>query len=99
MKTQVFAVYDSAVAAYQRPVFALSEGQAVRMFLDATLRQDTEFAAHPEDFALFKIGEFDDSIGEIIGFPPKCVAKAHELVANAKQKKQENGKVGDNENA
>lgn len=79
MKTIICSTYDKAIEAYMRPFTAQSAGQAVRMFEDEYRRQDSEIGKHPEDYALFRIGTFDDSKGEIIGEEPVCLRRAHEI--------------------
>ncbi len=76
-----FSVFDKATGAYMRPWTALSMGQASRMFEDEVNRADSEVGRHPEDYALFEIGSFDDQKGELIGCEPACVCRAHELLA------------------
>jgi len=63
MKLKVFAVYDSAVGAYLQPFFMQSKGQAIRAWQDTINDPKTQFNAHPSDFTLFELGEYDDSNG------------------------------------
>lgn len=63
MKILVFSVYDSKAQAYGTPFFMQSVGTAVRMFSDLVNEPKTTVAAHPEDYTLFQIGEFDDGPG------------------------------------
>lgn len=79
MKNIMLAIYDTATEAYMRPFMALSEGQAVRMFEDESLNPETPISQHPEDYALFRIGTFNDSSGELLQEIPKCLRRAHEV--------------------
>jgi hypothetical protein len=78
MKLIICSVYDKAVGAYMRPFFAQSPGQAVRMFVDE-VNGDSPFNKHPEDYALFQIGEFFDNDGKIMAIEPHCLARGHEV--------------------
>lgn len=79
MKMSIFTIYDSATEAYMRPFFAQSPGQALRMFIDDVQEEGTPCNKHPEDYALFEIGIFDDSTSEIINCKPICLQRAHEI--------------------
>lgn len=79
MKTIICSIYDKATEAYMRPFQAQSQGQAVRMFEDLVTQPDHELAKHPEDYALFQVGTFDDTIGELAAIEPKCLRRAHEV--------------------
>ena len=81
MKMNFYAIFDKAVNAYMRPMVLQTDGQAVRMFTDEAVRAEAEIAKHPEDYALFRIGSFDDNTGEILAIEPKCIGRARELAA------------------
>lgn len=80
MKLTIYSIFDKATEAYMRPWFAQSDGQAIRMFVDEARKPDTEINQHPEDYALFRIGTFVDTKGEITPEEPKCLARAHESI-------------------
>ncbi|UOF82668.1 DNA binding protein vP5 [Microviridae sp.] len=67
-KMIVIAARDSAIGAFGRPVFSPSVGSAVRSFVDEVNRksEDNAFNAHPEDFDLHLLAEFDDTTGEFM---------------------------------
>ncbi len=65
MITKIFAIYDNKAQAYMQPFFALTAGLALRTFSDSSNSQDTIFHAHPTDFCLYEIGEFNDETAEI----------------------------------
>ena len=79
MKQQFYAVYDKAIAAYMRPFVAQSDGQAVRLFKDETENNESPFFKHPEDYALFRLGVWNDQDGKITPEEPHPLARAHEF--------------------
>ena len=79
MKNVICAIYDKAVQAYMRPFTCQTEGQAVRVFEDEVNREGSEFSKHPEDYALFKIADFNDHNAELIPYEPVCLRRAHEI--------------------
>lgn len=64
-KLQIFSVYDKKAVAYGNPFYYHQKGQAIRGFEDAVNEPTSPFGKHPEDFALFHIGEWDDTTGVI----------------------------------
>lgn len=81
MNYNIYAVYDSAVNAYMRPFTMQSDGQALRGFTDESVNAESPVAQHPEDYALFRIGTYDERTGMIEAIEPKCIGRAHELAA------------------
>lgn len=77
MKMQVCALYDAASGVYAKPIFTQSTGVAIRSFTDEVNRKHEENAIfnHPEDFALYHLGSYEDTSGEF-----KCLEKPLRLV-------------------
>lgn len=65
MILKVFTVYDSATLAFLPPFFCRSKGEAIRSFTQAVMDEGHQFAKHKSDYALFELGEFDDSSAAI----------------------------------
>ena len=77
----VYSVFDSKSAIYDRVWQAVSDPAAIRSFTDIALDATHPIGMHPEDYSLFKVGMFDDNTGALMHCDPKCIARAHELVA------------------
>lgn len=62
-KQFVYSVFDKAANTYGRPFFLVADGLASRTFIDEINRadQNNSMYMHPEDYVLYKLGEFDDS--------------------------------------
>lgn len=69
MKMDVFAIFDEKAGVYAVPFFMQNEGLAIRAFGD--LCEDSKSAAnrHPNDYKLYKIGEYDDVTGALFSVP------------------------------
>lgn len=87
MRLTVVSVYDVGVGAYGRPVFVRSKGEAVRSFMDELNKPHSEqmpnqMRAHPQDFQLYFLGEFDDETGRFVDPPeqPLRIAEGANLV-------------------
>ncbi len=67
----IFAVHDSKAKAFLPPFLLPEVGMALRTFGDCVNDKRTpdgkrhQFAEHPEDYTLFKIGEFDNIAGMV----------------------------------
>lgn len=65
MKLQVIVVRDSKADCFGQPQFVPSVGAAVRGFGDEVNNEKSVMFRHPGDFALYHIGEYDDSNARI----------------------------------
>lgn len=85
----IYSVHDSKAEAYLTPLFAPTDGVALRMFVQAAQEEGHQFNKHAADFTLFKIGSFDQITGMIDGQVPETIGNALALAAitNGKAKK------------
>ena len=65
MFSVIVSVKDSAAEAFGRPMYLQSLGVAIRSFTDEVNREDkdNQLFNHPDDFDLYELGVFDDSLG------------------------------------
>lgn len=84
MLQKVFAIRDAKTEAFMRPFFVPTNGVAIRSFSDEVNNRESELAKHPEDYALFELGVFDDSNGSFdLLEQPKSLGLALEFVKGA----------------
>ena len=82
MKKPIYTIFDRAVEAYARPFQGETDGEAIRMFEDEAFNESSPVSKHPEDYALFRVGFFNVSTGEITSeATPVCLSRAHEVKA------------------
>ena len=85
MMYYMVAIYDLKVAAFSRPQFVRSQGEAMRSFQQEVNRAPSEnmpnqLHTHAEDFQLFFMGEFDDNTGKFrVPDIPEKIADAASL--------------------
>lgn len=65
MKTCVCSVMDTAVLAFNRPIFAPTVAHVLRSFGDEVNRvaQDNQMHVHSDDFVLYYLADFDEDLG------------------------------------
>ena len=61
----IISVYDVKADVYTPPFFVHTKGEAVRSFSDEVNNKGSAIAAHPENYMLFCLGEFDESSGAL----------------------------------
>ncbi len=88
MKTQIFVIYDSKANAYMQPWFLTTIPMAIRAFQDCIADPKHNFGAHPEDYTLFDIGQFDAQTAKINWTPPVSLGNGLEHITQNEQNAQ-----------
>lgn len=78
MKHRMFSIYDSKGEFYSPPFCQKTVGLAIRAFKDTAADRSTSISAHPEDFTLFALGEFEDRNGTFEIQQATAIMKANE---------------------
>lgn len=83
MKLQVFTVMDLKAETFMPPFFMNNTKLAERVFGDAVNDGEHMFNKHPEDYALYHVGEWEDEEGKFTNFDtPKSLGIAAQYVHN-----------------
>lgn len=85
MKLNIYSVIDSVAGIYSQPFVMLNEPVAVRVMQNAVNSEGHNYNMNPEDYALYKIAEFDDVTGEFKSELTKVV----DLITLVKKDKEE----------
>lgn len=85
MKLNVYTIYDTATAAYMRPMFMDSDGQAMRIFSDVAVDAEHEIGKHPEDYSLVRIGVWDNATAKYAEEDKQTLITGLEAVANSRK--------------
>ena len=80
MITMMFSVFDSKAAVFGTPFFMQREAAAIRAFSDLANDPQTMVGKHPEDFALFHVGDFDDDTAGFNSVKPRNLVTAASMV-------------------
>jgi len=81
MKLNAYTIYDVASGTYMRPFFAQADGMAVRSFKDIANDPQHDIGAHPEDYTLFRVGDFNERTGSLRGEGLEKLATGLEMVS------------------
>ena len=85
MKQGLYAIFDRASGVYDGPLRGQADGVVVRQFCDLAVSEDHPVAQHPEDYTLFKVGEFNDGTGELEAIVPVKLINGAEAVAQSRK--------------
>lgn len=86
MNKNLYAVIDTASGIYDGPIPGQTDGQMTRSFSDMALNADHPIGQHPEDYALIKVGVWNDGTGEVTDLQNMTLITGLEAVANARSK-------------
>lgn len=65
MKIGVYAIRDAKIEAFMQPFYARTDAEAKRGFSGAVNNGTGQVHDYPEDYALYKIADYNDSNGEL----------------------------------
>ena len=81
MELEALTIRDAKGDASMNPMFFQSIAQGIRSFEDACNDGNSDFGKHPEDYALFKVGTFNQRTGVLSALDtPLHVANGADLV-------------------
>ena len=85
MNVTMFSVFDSKAGVYTQPFFAPTVGVAIRSLQSLMLDHSHTFYTHPEDYTLYRLGEFDDNVGDIAATNPEAIANMVQIKSSFSQ--------------
>jgi len=79
VKQIVFSIYDVKAECYL-PVFTYpAVGQGIRTFMDLANDPSHPIGKHKSDYRLYRVGEFDDTTGDIVTAIPTILCTGDEV--------------------
>jgi len=83
MKTNLYVIFDKCAKIYNTPFVFINDNLALRAAIDLVSTPGTEVYNNPEDFTLFRLGEYDDTTAAITIDPDMPVlCRFHNLEIN-----------------
>lgn len=76
----IYSIRDAKMETFNRPFYMPADGAAIRAFQDEVNNKESELNRHPEDYALYTIGIFNEDDGEIMGQTPRKLTEATTLI-------------------
>jgi len=86
MKTNMYSIFDTASGTYQKPIFSRADGEIMREFQNICVDEKHPCGQHPEDYALIRVGTFDDLDGKLNNEENSTLATGLEMVALSRSK-------------
>lgn len=80
MKLNIYALFDSQIAAFAQPYFSPTNGSALRAFSDHVNDKNSPVNKHPGDYSVYQLGSYDDQTGEIQPVKPARIGTAVEYL-------------------
>lgn len=62
---EIYSIHDKAVNAFLQPFFSVSLASATRSLQHVLSDPEHAFSKNVHDFTLYRLGEFNDSTGEL----------------------------------
>lgn len=92
MNAAIFSIYDKKTKTYNRPFYEKNETVALRGFTTEVNRpnQNNTLYLFPEDYAMYKIGEYDDETGKLHAIEPTLICEASAIVSEKIAEKNQN---------
>lgn len=78
-----YSVHDSVAQFFGPPFFCKTDGEARRLFSDACKDTRSNLSEHPSDFALYRLGQFDDNSGDLVPVAPVLIVRGVPAAAAA----------------
>lgn len=79
---RIVAIRDRAVDGFGIPIFVHHINEGIRTFKDEINREGSVFGAHPDDYDLYHVGDFNDATGEITPIKPSQLAIGKSMVVD-----------------
>lgn len=71
MIKKMYSIYDSKAEFFYPPMHFLTNGEALRQFVDLANDPQTNICRHPADHSLFEIGEYNNLTAHCTMLPVK----------------------------
>lgn len=88
MFVRAYSLYDTKTGIYSPPFWEIADGAAVRVCI-ATAEHNNNIGKYPEDFVLYRVGEFDDAVGMLNSVAPVNLGSVASLVLAAEMVRRE----------
>lgn len=86
MILNLYAIFDRCSGVYDGPHKARTDSEITRMFADLANDANHPIGKHPEDFTLFKNGNWNDATGDLVPQVPKKICNGAEVTAQNEEK-------------
>ncbi len=79
MKFPIYCIRDIKTT-YMTPTIDFNDAAAMRNFEHALKQVGSTLNSHPQDYSLWKIGEFDNELGDLYSISPELILEGSQVV-------------------
>lgn len=83
MILNAYSILDTQTGIWSQPWFLVHDAVAYRSVMDIASDANTTLARHPNDYVLYGIGDFDDSIGTMRPSEPRNLGVVSAILASS----------------
>jgi len=76
MIMRAYSIFDSKAQAFLPPFFMLNDAVALRIFEECANDISHQFSKFPEDYVLYRVGDFHDDSGSFVPVDPVVLGRA-----------------------
>lgn len=81
MFLKAYSLLDTKTGAYFPPVFLQADAVALRHVFEYSMDRNSDLSKYPSDFVLYRIGEFDNSVGQLFATTPVNLGSVSSIIA------------------
>ena len=85
MKVKLYCVLDSCSGVYDGPVPAHNDQVALRNFISFANNPEHPIGRNPSDFSIWRVGEWNDGIGEVTAETKVCIGHAVDFLTPSEE--------------
>jgi len=89
-KMRIYSIFDIKAEEFSPPFFAQNDRLAQRMVTESTRGNGSMLSAYPEDFLLYRLGEFESGTGVIEPELPSILISVKDLTKGGMKANAEN---------
>lgn len=80
MILSIYALFDRVAGFYGQPFFLHTDGEARRAVAELVRDPNTTVGRHPADYALFRVGYWDNQLGKVESHSPEHLVNVVSLL-------------------
>lgn len=88
MRTKLYCVKDAKSGLFSHPIHEHTDDLAIRNFVSAVGAAEGPMSQYPEDFTLFRVGEYDNELGMLFAEQPYSLMSGIEGLKKGRERSE-----------